>query len=129
MDTMQVGYFNTAGGTVFGTDTEIFAVGAFGIVDNGNIVNDFDRFFGADTFTFFAADTAVETQFSCNGTFVMVAARYDNIFGICHERDKPVGTGFGADTAADTINRIDDSYIVFNENGMMGTGFGTVPQA
>ena len=126
---VQVGNFNTACGTVFGTDTEILAVGAFCIVDNGDIVDDFNGFFGTDTLTFFTADTAVEAQFSCNSTFVMIAARYNDIFGIRHERDKPVGTSFCTDTAADTINGIDDSHIVFYKNSVMRAGFGTIAQS
>ena len=129
VDTVQVGYLDTACGTVFGTDTEILAVGAFGVIDNGNIVNNFDRFFGAYTFTFFTADTAVETKFSCHSTFVMVAARYNNILSIFNESNKSVGTGLCADTASDTIHRIDHSYIIFDENGIMRAGFGTIAQA
>ena len=124
--TMQVGYFYTACGAVFGTDTEIRAVRAFSIVDDGDIVNNFDSLFGTYTLTFFTADTAVKAVFSCNSTFIMVTASYDNIFCIGDEGDKPVWTSPGAKTAADTACRIDNSSICDNRYGILRTGICTV---
>ena len=126
---MQVGNFDTASCTVFGTNAEVWTIGAFFIIYHSDIVNNLYSIEGAYTFTLFAAYTAVEAIFSCNSTFIMVAARYNDIFGIRHERDKPVGTSFCTDTAADTINGIDDSHIVFYKNSVMRAGFGTIAQS
>lgn len=123
---VQVGNFDTACCTVFGTDAEIRTFRTFCIVDNGNIVNDFDSLEGTYTLTFFTADTAIETIFSCNSPFVMVAARYDNIFGIGNKRDKSIRTGSRAESTAHAVNRIDDSGIGNYRDGILWTGVCTV---
>lgn len=111
---VKVGDFDTACCAVFGTDAKIGAVGAFGVIYDGNIINNFYSVEWAYTLTFFAADTAVEAVFSCNSPFVVVAARHDNIFCICHKGYKPVRTGSRTKSAAHAVNGIYDGNICSN---------------
>ena len=124
---MQVGNFDTAGCTVFGTNAEVWTIGAFFIIYHSDIVNNLYSIEGAYTFTLFAAYTAVEAIFSCNSTFIMVAARYNDIFRICNKRYKTVWTGSCAKTTAHAVNGIDNSGICDYGYSILGTGVCTVP--
>ena len=96
VDPREVGDHDTSGRTALGAGV---AVGAFGIIDPGEVVDDGDRAGGTVLFALFAPDTAVSTCFSGIGALVGVRAGHEHPLDVGHQVDQVVRAGSRADAA------------------------------
>ena len=62
--------------TLFDTFT---AVGAFAVIDDGEVIDDVNGVVRASLFAFFTPDTGVGAGFTGKGTFLFVVAHYDGL--------------------------------------------------
>ena len=112
---------------VYGTNLGASAAaGAERVINSSEVSVHGDSAAGTGLLTLHTADTAVGAVLTYVSALIVVRALYHNAGGIVDEVDDAVRTFSHADTAADTLLRIDLSYLVLDGDSVLRTNLSAV---
>ena len=106
----------------YGTNSRaLSATGTETVIDGSEIVLYLDCAALTGLLALHASDTTVRTDLTGNRALIVAGALNDDLDGIVCDLDNVVGAGPCADTATDTLLRIDICNVVYDADSVLGT--------
>ena len=106
----------------YGTNSHaLSATGTETVIDGSEIVLYLDCAVWAGLLALHASDTTVRTDLTGNRALIVVRTVNGHLYGIVNDLNDVVGAGSCADTATDTLLRIDICNVVYDADCVLGT--------